>query len=518
MPCNLDPDLFARALAGHRADMKAHARRRNMPSELLRRLGSVYEGLRERGCDHEALEIVRLILEGVDYVVDRVDRVGLSYAAWRRKAVTSSFLGLWRESIEAYEKAISFGERGEYGRVAKAHPDPGCEAVYEPADQRELGSMHGRVGAFGDARESFSRAEQRLEEVKGRLDHHTHRDESARLLNARAIVHSDLGEYEEAESNALAAAQIQEALGEEKPRRFLQAAIDYVTVGRARREYARRENGSYAPSFAAFDDALRVLNMVPEEGRDREHSDRESEARLQRGRTHMLAGDYDAALADLEEARSLTSNFNLVQHAGEHDLFLGEAHLELANIRPAKKCLEEAITLAEGRGTPETLWQSRRALASVHRAEDRPQEARNELEECIETIEGLRSQHLPESSKISMLEPKDRPYEELVIDLCSSRSGTVEALEITRAFGYVERSKSRVLTERLATRDLPVPAGVPTPSNRGSSSLPGPAEATRIQISPPKTCSAWISRRRSSPSARARADLARYALGKNWSA
>lgn len=241
MSCNLDPNMFARALAEHRADMKAHVRRRNVPPELLRRLGIVYEDLCERGCDQEALEIVRLILEGVVQVVDRAERVGLSYAAWRRRAVTSSFLGFWRESIEAYKKAICFGERGEYARVAEAHPGPGREAVYEPADRT------------------------------------------------------------------------QEALGGEKPSRFLQAAIDYVTAGKAQREYARWENGSYTSSFAAFDNALRVLDMVPDEGRDREHSDRESEARLQRGRTRMLEGDYSAALADLEEARSLTSNFNLVR-------------------------------------------------------------------------------------------------------------------------------------------------------------------------------------------------------------
>jgi hypothetical protein len=66
-----------------------------------------------------------------------------------------------------------------------------------------------------------------------------------------------------------------------------------------------------------------------------------------------------------------------------------------------------------------------------------------------------------------MLGPKDRAYEELVVDLCGPRSkgagaaSFAEAPGITEAFGYVERSQSRVLAERLATRNLPDPSSVP---------------------------------------------------------
>lgn len=112
MSCTIDPDLFARALAVQRAEMEAHVRGGDVPPDYVRYLGSVYEGLRERGCNREALEIVRLILRGVGYVAGPAERVELSYAAWRRAAITSSFLGLWQESIEAYKEAIRFGEIG----------------------------------------------------------------------------------------------------------------------------------------------------------------------------------------------------------------------------------------------------------------------------------------------------------------------------------------------------------------------------------------------------------------------
>ncbi|WP_047866602.1 CHAT domain-containing protein [Rubrobacter aplysinae] len=461
MSGTMDPNQFASAMAAYRDAMRAYIRCGNVPVDFVKQLGAGSQSMNQLGYHQEAYEVIQLIMKGTNYINDSTERVIQTYRSWKAKASTSSFLGLWRESIDSYEKTINLGEQGAYARIEESHAELGRDAVYEPTDHRELGSMHGRVGAFGEARESFSIAEERLEAVRHRLDHHTHRDESARLLNARAIVHADLGEYEEAESNALSAAQIQEVLGEEKPGRFLQAAIDYVTAGRARRELARREDEDYTSSFEAFDDALRVLDMVPEEDRDREHSDRESEARLQRGRTQILDGDYDAAIEDLEKALSLSSDFNLVQHAGEHRLYLGEAHLELDDPARARKNLEEAVELAEGNGTPETLWRGRYALASVHRAEDRPEEARSELKKCVETIERLRSQHLPESSKISMLDLKDRPYEELIVDLCQPRADGPEAPKNAEALAYAERSKSRVLTERLATKDVPAPAGVP---------------------------------------------------------
>jgi len=457
----LDRNRYAEAIAIYRDKMRDHIRRGEVPADYVRHLSAGSQSLNRLRYHQEAYEVIRLIMEGVDCISDPTERAIQTYLSWGAKAFTVSFLGLWRESIAAYEKAIDLGERGAYARIEAARAEPGRDAVYEPADHRELGSMHGRIGAFGDAQESFSVAEQRLEDVKGRLDDRTYRDEMARLLNARAIVHTDLGEYEEAGGNALDAARIQEALGEEEPYRNLQAAINYVTAGRARRELARREDEDYASSFEAFDGALRVLNLVPEEDRDQEHSDRKSEARLQRGRTRILDGDYDSAIEDLEQALSLSSPLNLVQHAGEHALYLGEAHLELEDLPSARKRLEEAVDLAEDHDTPETLWRGRYALASVRRAEGRPEEARRELEKCVETIERLRSQHLPESSKISMLDLKDRPYEELIVDLCAPGAEDPEVPKIAEALTYAERSKSRVLAERLATQHPPVPAGVP---------------------------------------------------------
>ena len=467
MPEAMDRQQFARWLEVEEGNVESYESLGTVPAEYAQFLGGKYAWLSQNDHDREAFEVIVLILRVVELIADPDERARQSYWACRGMAATSSFLGLWRASIEGYERAISVGQGGAYPLIEASYRGPGgrgSAAQYRPADHRELGSMHGRIGSYGDALDHHRIAGERLEDARPRLDTHTYRDELARLRNARALVRMDLGEYQEAERNSLAAARMEEELGEENPLRFLQAAINYMSAGKARRELALRKDEDFAASFASFDDALRVLNTVPVESRDREHSDRESEVLLERGRTHLLEGHHEAALADLERALSLTSGFDLIQHAGAHHLYLGEAYLEFDDPKRADESLEEAVALAESLGTPETLWQGQRMLAAVRRSEGHPEEARDELRKCIETIEGLRSQSLPESSKISMLEPKDRPYEELVVDLCGvGREGAdaAGAPEITEAFGYVERSKSRVLAERLATRHLTDPAGVP---------------------------------------------------------
>lgn len=87
------------------------------------------------------------------------------------------------------------------------------------------------------------------------------------------------------------------------------------------------------------------------------------------------------------------------------------------------------------------------------------------LEECIATIEGLRSQYLPEPFKISMFAAKERTYAAMVRSLCRSAADDPEAegpRKATEAFGYAERAKSRVFAEQLANTDLGAVAGVPS--------------------------------------------------------
>lgn len=77
------------------------------------------------------------------------------------------------------------------------------------------------------------------------------------------------------------------------------------------------------------------------------------------------------------------------------------------------------------------------------------------MEECIATIEGLRSQSLPEPFKISMLAGKEKAYEAMVGRLrrLVTEEPTAEgARRGTEAFGYAERAKSRVFAELVIGR------------------------------------------------------------------
>lgn len=228
----LDRNQFSRWLRVERENMDVYVRLGDVPPDYLRYLGGKYEWLNERDYNKEAYEIVFLALEGLDYISNPTDRKELSYRVWRSKAVTGGFFGSWQESIDAYEKAISFGEQGGYSRAAELSTKPDSVAQYEPGNYRELGSLHWRIGDFEAASANLRTSKERLEKVRPRLSVHVYRDEKARLLNALALMHMDLGEYDEADEKATNAARIHEDLGSENPFRFLQAAIDYMTAGR----------------------------------------------------------------------------------------------------------------------------------------------------------------------------------------------------------------------------------------------------------------------------------------------
>lgn len=185
--------------------------------------------------------------------------------------------------------------------------------------------------------------------------------------------------------------------------------------------------------------------------------DRESDVYLELGRTLFLDGKPDAALGFLKKALLLTSVPNLTHHAAVHYLYLGEAYAKLGDPRFAERFLEKAVELAERYAAPETRWRALHKLALVLIDEGRQREGAHTLKRCIETIEQLRSQYLPESLKISLLSSKERPYEDMVTLLCSPEvngTGDVDARELEEAFRYVERAKSRIFAEQLSGTDL----------------------------------------------------------------
>ncbi len=176
------------------------------------------------------------------------------------------------------------------------------------------------------------------------------------------------------------------------------------------------KEASYTASIKAYEEALNALHR--QDGGDDESKDRESDVYLELGRTFLADGKPGPALSFLEKSLLLTSVSNLTQHAAEHYLYIGEAHADLGASEPARRFLSKAAILAEEYGTPETRWRALHKLALVQKAGGHLTECARTLEKCIETIERLRSQYLPESTKISMLSSKERPYADMVTLLC----------------------------------------------------------------------------------------------------
>lgn len=220
--------------------------------------------------------------------------------------------------------------------------------------------MYWRVGDLSEALRNLSIAEEKLEKAKEVLRDSDYHDELARLRAAFGLTYLELGRYDDAAKSAAEAARIHEELGEADPKRNLQAAIAYTTLGNARREAALEREAGPEDAFRAFDVALRALKKAPFV--DQEYTDRESDVYLGRGRTLFSQGKYREALEDLELSLSTATDANLAQHAAEHHLFIGEAQARLGKPE-AEASLKGAAEFAERFGTPEMRWRALYELA-----------------------------------------------------------------------------------------------------------------------------------------------------------
>lgn len=108
-------------------------RRSGVDPGLVERVGDKYQWFEDRYYHKEALEVIVVGFEALRYVKQPAARRGLGYRVWRSKAVTSTWLGRYGDSIEAYEQVCELGEKGAY-----AHEKP----QFVPGNRRELGSMY----------------------------------------------------------------------------------------------------------------------------------------------------------------------------------------------------------------------------------------------------------------------------------------------------------------------------------------------------------------------------------------
>lgn len=138
----------------------------------------------------------------------------------------------------------------------------------------------------------------------------------------------------------------------------------------------------------------------------------------------------------------------------------------------AARFFHKAIALAKEFETPETQWQALYGLALTYQRQGEQLAGQQALEAAIDTIEKLRSQYLPETFKISLFAQKTKPYEAMVL-ACSLTNPD-------QAFDYVERAKSRIFIEQLATTAVGSATGIPPELAEREAQLVG--ELRRLQL------------------------------------
>lgn len=385
----------------------------------------------------EALSLNDVLLEAVQHLPNDGERHLYSFQTWESRGKVCMWIGLWQEAIDCYLQALAF---------AAEEVPAGIDPVYEPDLQRELGLVYSRVGDYSRALAQFSFAEDLLASME--LVSETKREALSRLRSNRALVYADMGNHDLAEASFREAIALDEELG-----RAEQLVINQTGLGNV-----RRDRGDYSGALESYDEALGALDDLSER-------DRESDVYLEWGLTLILQGEVQQALPLLQKALLLTSVPNLSHHAAVHYLYLGEAHRAAGELDVAKDFFTTAAKLAHQYSTPETQWQALYKLALLAEEDERLEDCKDLLERCIGTIEGLRSQYLPESLKIALLARKAEPYENMALFLLSRahRSGSEEERKqaLREAFAYIEHAKSRVFVEQLATTDIR-PMGIST--------------------------------------------------------
>jgi len=412
---------------------------------LLEEIGGQSSLLVNEGFYDEALEIVDVVFQGMKSIEDPEARIVVAYEAWVARAFVYLWVGKYQEAIEAYRLVTNL-----YDSVASGRIDP----QHGASRRRELAIAYYRIGEYGEALRWLSDAEAALEDVT--LPEEKYLDELGRIRSASGLAHAELGEYERAKSVLREAAELHEGLS-----RFTQASISRTALGNSLRDEAEIRENRYDEALAAYAQALNTLDRLFEAGLQdvrfsdtQDLRDREADVYLEMGRTLVLDQKLGAGIRLLKKSLLLTSEANLAHHAAVHYLYIGGAYAGLGRTQYAERFLTKAVELADTYGTPETRWRALHKLALVQQADDRLPETLETLEKCIATIEQLRSQYLPEATKISMLATKERPYEDMIVALLSRSplddSGSTDAQVAEQAFGYVERTKSRVFAERLA--------------------------------------------------------------------
>lgn len=315
--------------------------------------------------------------------------------------------------------------------AAEIEPVLAAAAPTDPADLRRLGGLFNNIGIIydlmGQYEESLAVYERKLEitrALNNSLD-------AARTQHNRACALIYLNAFDE----ALAAFKEAEA-------GFLEAGAkaDLARLAYNRGTlYARW--GRYAEAETDFATAERWLSNI--EGTEQARAALTVYRALARLRSDVVP---DAELLnELNTAQVLLAAHGPLFEEGLAWLGLGHCYLALGDLTAAQKAFEQALSLGErGAGRP-VAWEALHGLGNLAKKRNDLAAAIELYERAISHIEAMRQGLRIEAFRAGFLGDKLIVYQDLA--QLYARMGRLED-----AFSTVERSRSRVLAERLASR------------------------------------------------------------------
>jgi len=166
-------------------------------------------------------------------------------------------------------------------------------------------------------------------------------------------------------------------------------------------------------------------------------------ATLLRSRLHLEAGQWREALDVAHLAHGLFAERGLLERRTQAELIRAEASLMLGHTAEAEAFANSALTTSSELNATPLTHAAHHQLARVAQSRGRRQRAFDEYEDAIRDLERVQ-RSLSTALRTEFLGDKLRVYQEAIE--YSLRQG-----EFERAYGYLERAKSRSIVDYLAS-------------------------------------------------------------------
>jgi len=161
------------------------------------------------------------------------------------------------------------------------------------------------------------------------------------------------------------------------------------------------------------------------------------------------AGEHVRARKLCRKALGLFARASIPGRVALCDLLLSRLELQAGDLPASERACNAAFERLAAAETPNLVYQAHSALGLVREAQGDRRRAYEAFLKADRSLEQLRSHLQADNIKVAFLEDKQSVYESLV-SLCLTLEPTAGQLEA--AFGYIEKAKSRSLSDLIAFR------------------------------------------------------------------